>query len=114
MKVRSGCLLVVLVVLLGISLMVNLAFLSGKTSPLPEFEEKTIALGSGDSRDKIALITLRGVISTSVRGDLMDTMVEDISVALRQARDDKHVKAIVLNVDSPGGEVTASDVIYHA
>lgn len=41
-------------------------------------------------------------------------MVENVKAALRQATDDAKVKAIVLNVDSPGGEVTASDVIYNA
>src|SRR5438094_6469336 len=34
--------------------------------------------------------------------------------ALQQARDDSRVKAIVLEIDSPGGEVTASDAIYSA
>jgi len=34
--------------------------------------------------------------------------------ALQQARDDDRVKAIVLEIDSPGGEVTASDAIYSA
>jgi protease-4 len=33
---------------------------------------------------------------------------------LQQARDDTHVKAIVLEIDSPGGEVTAADQIYNA
>jgi protease-4 len=34
--------------------------------------------------------------------------------ALQQAREDSRVKAIVLVIDSPGGEVTASDAIYSA
>ena len=41
-------------------------------------------------------------------------MVEDMRAALQQARDDNRVKAIVLEIDSPGGEVTASDEIYNA
>src|SRR5207237_413787 len=39
---------------------------------------------------------------------------DDMRAALQQARDDDRVKAIVLEVDSPGGEVTASDAIYSA
>src|SRR5205814_4943979 len=35
-------------------------------------------------------------------------------LALQQAREDDRVKAVVLEVDSPGGEVTASDIIYNA
>jgi protease-4 len=41
-------------------------------------------------------------------------MVDDMRAALQQAREDHHVKAIVLEIDSPGGEVTASDEIYSA
>src|SRR5213079_3283476 len=43
-----------------------------------------------------------------------DSMVDDMRAALQQARDDARVKAIVLEIDSPGGEVTASDAIYNA
>src|SRR5260370_14937547 len=38
----------------------------------------------------------------------------DVGGAVKQAREDKRVKAIVLEIDSPGGEVTASDEIYSA
>src|SRR4030081_3580480 len=41
-------------------------------------------------------------------------MVDDMRAALQQARDDDRVKAVVLEIDSPGGEVTASDTIYNA
>jgi protease-4 len=41
-------------------------------------------------------------------------MVDDLRAALQQAREDSRVKAIVLEIDSPGGEVTASDEIYSA
>jgi protease IV len=41
-------------------------------------------------------------------------MVDDMRSALQQAREDDRVKAVVLEIDSPGGEVTASDIIYNA
>jgi protease-4 len=41
-------------------------------------------------------------------------MVDELRAALQQARDDHRVKAVVLEIDSPGGEVTASDEIYNA
>src|SRR5213076_3018424 len=47
-------------------------------------------------------------------GNVSDSMVEDMRLALQQARDDNRVKAIVLEIDSPGGEVTAADQIYNA
>jgi protease-4 len=49
-----------------------------------------------------------------VPGDVGETMVDDLRFALEQAREDDKVRAVVLQIDSPGGEVTASDVIYNA
>src|SRR6185436_9818906 len=69
--------------------------------------------GGKGTRDKIALISLRGFISSSLSGNVGDTMVDDMRAALQQARDDRKVRAVVLEIDSPGGEVTASDVIYN-
>jgi protease-4 len=40
--------------------------------------------------------------------------VDDLKLELEQAATDEKVKAIVLYIDSPGGEVTASDTLYHA
>jgi protease-4 len=39
---------------------------------------------------------------------------DTVAKALNDARDDKHIKAIVLRVDSPGGTSYASDIIWHA
>jgi len=59
---------------------------------------------SKDAKDKVAIITVDGTI-----------MGEDnfVKKQIDHVRDDKHVKAIVLRVDSPGGTVTGSDYIYH-
>jgi protease-4 len=81
--------------------------------PVPSFREVLVQRGARGSGDKIAVITMRGLISSSLPGNVGDTMVEDMRLALQQARDDDHVRAVVLEIDSPGGEVTASDVIYN-
>ncbi|MGB8354254.1 MAG: signal peptide peptidase SppA [Chthoniobacteraceae bacterium] len=121
---RFGCIGIALFLLLCLSGLVNLILIAGRSNKftggrvvsheLPEFGETMVESASGASTDKIALIGLRGLISSSVSGSLGETMVDDIKIALRQAVDDDRVKAIVLNIDSPGGEVTASDVIYNA
>jgi len=77
-----------------------------------DFEEEVILHGRG-SHDKIAVIPVNGVIGFSQEGSLGDSMVEDFKAALQQAADDTHVKAVVIEMDSPGGEVTASDVLYN-
>jgi protease-4 len=85
-----------------------------EAEPIPRFREILLQRGARASLDKIAVITMRGLISSSLPGNVTDSMVDDMRAALEQARDDSRVKAIVLQIDSPGGEVTASDEIYNA
>ena len=85
----------------------------------PKFEESIVvdAKPQKDGKEpdgKIALIYLRGIITAMAPGTVGETMVDDIKLQLEQAALDEKVKAVVLYVDSPGGEVTASDVIYNA
>jgi protease-4 len=79
-----------------------------------KFKETEIHKPSGGVKTKIAVIKLDGLIATSVPGAIGDTMVDDLKLQLEQALEDDKVKAIVLAIDSPGGEVTASDLIYQA
>src|SRR4026209_2479962 len=81
---------------------------------IPRFREILLQRGARATTDKIAVITMRGLISSSLPGTVSDSMVDDLRAALQQAREDSRVKAIVLEIDSPGGEVTASDEIYSA
>ena len=67
------------------------------------------------AKDIVAVIYAEGnVVDGSARG--MNTAVygDDIVKALRQAADDDDVKAIVLRVNSPGGQATASESMTHA
>ena len=119
---KSGCLPLLLFVVLGLSLFGNLLlFLAlgslGSDSSLfiPEKKFKeTMVLPGKDSTDKVALIRLDGLISYGhgIRAD--GNMVDEMKEAFQQAENDPHVKAVILSVDSPGGEVTAGDTIHHA
>ncbi len=80
----------------------------------PRFTEMILQRGTRGSSNKIAVISLRGLISTGVAGNVGESMVDDLRWELEQARNDNNVRAVVLEVDSPGGEVTASDMIYNA
>jgi protease IV len=62
-------------------------------------------------KDKIAVIYASGEISTG-KGENQSIGSETISQALREARRDSTVKAIVFRVNSPGGEALASDIIW--
>jgi len=121
---RLGCLSIFLFVALCASLFVNFVLMIAafqrvgggirEAEPIPRFREILLQRGARASLDKIAVITMRGLISSSLPGNVTDSMVDDMRAALEQARDDSRVKAIVLQIDSPGGEVTASDEIYNA
>src|ERR1035437_8070743 len=65
----------------------------------------------GFNKDKIAIIFAQGDI-VSGEGDETAIGSEGISKAIRKARIDKSIKAIVLRVNSPGGSALASDVIW--
>ncbi len=120
---RLGCLSIFLFVALCASLFANFVLVLAafqrlgrirEAEPIPRFREILLQKGARASTDKIAVITMRGLISTSIPGNVSDSMVDDLRAALQQARDDSRVKAVVLEIDSPGGEVTASDEIYSA
>ena len=64
---------------------------------------------------KIALIDLRGMIVDAERPGLIgpgENPVGRFVEGLRRAAADSAVKAIIVRINSPGGTVTASDVVY--
>lgn len=119
-----GCLALILFLALAASVVMNalmgFAMLGRWKSvalsedPIDRFREVLVQRGEQGDSDRIAVIVLRGLISSSIPGVAGDSMVDDLRIAFDQARNDPRVKAVVLEVDSPGGEVTASDIIYHA
>ena len=68
------------------------------------------ALSPADMRPQVAVVVAEGEIAG---GELPPGQVggESTSALLRSARDDDNVKAVVLRVNSPGGEVFASEQI---
>ena len=77
--------------------------------------EKAIA---GKGRDKVLVLDISGIIMGGETGSplsdrKMPGLIARVREALDRARQDTHVKAVVLRVNSPGGGVTASDILYH-
>jgi protease-4 len=70
----------------------------------------------GTEKGKVLVIPIRGIISDAPRKQFITTrpsMVQEIVSQLRKAADDPDVKAVLLKIDSPGGSVMASDLIYN-
>lgn len=85
--------------------------LSRRPRPLAE----RVVAGSGDA--KILLLDLSGAISSEeASGPLglggRESTVARLEAELDLAAKDDEIRAVVLRINSPGGTVTASDVIY--
>jgi protease-4 len=77
------------------------------------FEEYTL---EGTGPQKILMLPIEGQITAAPsKGWLRDRpgLVQNVVAQLRKAESDPQIKALVLKIDSPGGSVTASDILYH-
>ena len=73
---------------------------------------KTAAGASAYSSNKIAVIVAEGEI-VSGNGQSTNVGSEKFSKAIKRARENDKVKAVVIRVNSPGGGIVASDVMWH-
>lgn len=82
------------------------------TTPNP-LQEYTL---EGSGRDKILILPISGMISDSPQQEMFATkpsVVEQVVVQLNKAAGDSQIKAVLLKVNSSGGTITASDLLYH-
>lgn len=96
--------------LLAGCIQVKFSLFPDSTEPLEEYTLQ------GTAREKILVVPLRGLMVDGPRESFLRTrpsMVQEVVSHLRKAEKDKNVKALLLKVDSPGGTVTASDLLYH-
>ncbi len=71
-----------------------------------------MSLGAGEySSNRIAVIMAEGAIVMNGEAN-QDIIGEQIANEIRKARESSSTKAIVLRVNSPGGSITASDMIW--
>lgn len=80
------------------------------SDPLEEFTLE------GEEKGKVLMIPVHGIISDISRKGMILTepsLVQDVVSQLRLAEEDSEIKAVLFKIDSPGGSVTASDVLYH-
>ncbi len=105
---------VAMVALIGLGMLVaDMLIVTGRLPRAsgPRLEETV--LEDNGAPVKIAVIEIEGIISDMVvRGGY--TMVEVIKAALKRAAQDNRVKAVILKVNSPGGEALAADQISSA
>lgn len=104
-------------VLLLFTLM-GLLLIKGTLSPqLEEGKARKLAevVVEGTGVNKIAIIPIKGIITAQSTKKLFfetSSIVDIVKKQLEQAADDDDVKAVILEINSPGGGITASDIIY--
>ena len=126
---RHGCLwaLFILLALLGVSAVLVITGLLAVTKSsvhltswthragADEFPQMNEIWSEGAGTVKVVRIPLRGLIMFGTEGSLFapDSGSADMAFrSIRRARQDAAVKAIILDIDSGGGGITASDVLY--
>ena len=75
-----------------------------------------VELVKNRAKEKILLLDISGVIGTSMSQGIFERegdLLSQVYYRLKKAAEDKMVKGVILRLDTPGGEVTASDIIYH-
>lgn len=108
--------LVVLVALIG--LLPACVLMNNEINPFQKvrqpLKEKKL---EGKGREKILLLDISNLITGDEEArplgmESRESTVARVKESLRKAEDDPHVRALILRIDSPGGGVTASDIIY--
>ncbi len=106
---------------LGIWLMISPLVLSS-CSPhfhldfLGKEQIEEVVLIESKAKEKILLLDISGLIGTTLRPGVLDRegdILSQVFYRLKMASEDKMVKGVILRLDTPGGEVTASDILYH-
>ena len=78
-------------------------------------QETTVREGKGYFAKKVAVIEVEGLLANRREGGLLEPGENPLSLFAEQldkAEADPRVEAVVLRINSPGGTVTASDIMY--
>lgn len=83
--------------------------------PVKPLEEKVV---EGEGRPKLLLLDITGFISEKEPDGVhlakeKPSIVSRVKEALRKAEKDEDIAGVILRINSPGGTVAASDIIYH-
>ncbi len=117
-----GCFALVAGLGLAFSLLLNLALLGARSGGSDSVASglglhEKLVMGEGD--DKVVAIQIEGIIAEHQGGGGLfgataaESLPHRIKEQLDRAKGDEQVKAVILEVNSPGGTVSASDEIWN-
>jgi protease-4 len=109
---QKHCLIIALFVLIFVTACggPRVKLFSDAGDPLKEYTLE------GRGSDKILLIPVHGMITDTPKERFLaqsPSIVENVVSQLRKAEKDDRIKAVLFEINSPGGTITASDILYH-
>jgi protease-4 len=111
MKTKKFLPLILLIMFIGGCAFVNVSLIPPR-SPLQE------VVVEGKGTPKILLLDVSGFISVRERSSGLGmqkepSMVDQLKEALQKAEEDSDIAGVIVKINSPGGTVSATDIIYH-
>ena len=114
---RRGCLfwfftfLALVVLPICILIIIGLIGALGLTLDTPTVPSEEVVRDEG-GKEKIVIVSLSGIIAEEYPFMSGLAPVKEIAAQLKRAREDDAVRAVILEVNSPGGGMTASDILH--
>ncbi len=102
-RLGAWIIVILLVIALAISVLVNVVQFGAVMAGAAGEVKQTVI--SGEGPDKIAVVPMDGLID--------DDSAQTFNKVLKEVEKDSAVKALVVEIDTPGGSATASDEMYH-
>jgi protease-4 len=99
--------IIVLLLVLSVSVAFNFMLLGASAGGAGTIIRQT-TIEPGDGTNKIAVVPVEGLVG---EGDATPAVFEQV---LREVQKDPAVKALVVEIDTPGGSASASDEMYHS
>jgi len=89
----------------------GMGLLAGRTQPLEE------VVLEGQGKHKILVVEMSGVITEEERREIFGlrpepSLVASVREQLDKASKDRRIAGVIFKINSPGGTVTASDILY--
>lgn len=110
MKEKIILISIIILVISGCAPHIHLDFM-GKD----RIQEVVLSESKIKTTNKILVIDLNGTITNQTGGGILNRegdLVSKIYYRFKKASEDSTVKGIILRLDTPGGDVTTSDIIY--
>lgn len=104
----GGCVIFLILLIASIVILV-VGFDKFSNFESSNISESTV---SGSSENKIAVINIKGVVMSEPSSTNSVVSARNIKKMIEKANQDSRVKAVIVDINSPGGGIVASDQIY--